>query len=61
MDMPKCDRCSKPATSLARDVLRHEAPGQSFVEYSPIGKDKAGCDEHSVESVEHVTQLPRRT
>ena len=59
--MKKCDTCDAPAMSLARDVLRHEVPGQTFIEYSPVGKDKAGRNQHPVSSVEHVTQLPRRT
>lgn len=53
-----CDTCGKPATSLARDVLRHEVPGASWVTFSPAGSTKAGCDDHPVSSVEHLTQLP---
>jgi hypothetical protein len=43
---------------MARDVLRHEVPSDPWVKYSPAGKVKCGCDEHPVESIEHVTQLP---
>ena len=59
MDYPKCDRCEKPATMVCVDILRHEAPGQIYVEYSPIPGVKSGCDDHPVKSIEHVTQLPR--
>lgn len=54
-----CDVCAEPATTLARDVMRHEDRRKAFDEYSPVGKLKAGCDKHPVDSVEHVTELPR--
>jgi hypothetical protein len=55
---PVCDVCGKPAINWARDFLRHEAPGEYYVQYSPIGVLKAGCDEHPAQSEEFLTQLP---
>lgn len=56
---PTCDVCGKPATNAAVDVLRHEAPGHQWVQRSPAGLPKYGCDEHPVQSEElGVTELP---
>lgn len=55
----KCDRCEKPATSMATDTMRHEVPGHMWVQWSPVSYIKYGCEDHPVESVEvGVTQLP---
>ena len=54
-----CDACGKPATQWARDILQHEAPGQNFIEYSPLDISHYGCEDHPVKSETHRTQLPR--
>lgn len=53
-----CDVCGKPATSLARDTMRHECPGETYVKFSPVGRVHAGCDEHPAKAEEFVTGLP---
>lgn len=55
-----CDVCGAVATSMAVDMLRHEVPGQVWVEYSPIGPVKYGCAQHPAKSEEHLTHLPRQ-
>lgn len=54
---PMCDACGRPATSMARDMVRHVHPSLQFEEFSPAtGRVKMGCDEHPVESVEYVSR-----
>lgn len=53
-----CDVCGAPATIWALDMIRHEVPGATWAEYSPVRFVKYGCAAHPVESIEHVTQLP---
>lgn len=54
-----CDVCGKPATNWARDTIRHEPPGATYVTHSPVDYVKRGCDDHPVESeVVGVTQFP---
>jgi hypothetical protein len=53
-----CNVCGKPATNAARDVMRHEVPSEMYVQFSPVGGVKYGCDEHPATSEEHLTQLP---
>lgn len=57
-DMPKCDMCDKPATNLARDVLRDNNRETGWAEFMTSSVLKAGCDDHPVKSIEHKTALP---
>lgn len=57
----KCDVCGEPATSMATDTMRHEVHGEDWVQFSPVGTVKRGCDKHPVTSEQvGVTQLPPR-
>jgi len=57
-ERPKCDRCEKPATMMVRDMLRHESGASMFVEWTPLPGVRYGCDDHPVQSEEHLTHLP---
>lgn len=57
-ETPRCQVCGEPATSAARDVLRHEDYREAYVSFSPVGATKYGCDKHPGDSEEFTTQLP---
>ena len=45
----RCDTCGAPATQIARDVLRHIAPGREFYTLAP--EAKRGCAAHPVAGI----------
>ena len=55
-----CDLCGKPATSAVADTMRHKVPGAMYVQFSPTGFVRYGCDEHPANqrSPEELTMLP---
>lgn len=48
----KCDTCGAQATTVARDIIRTDRPGDQWKAYKPAPLLKVGCDAHPVESQE---------
>ena len=49
-DVPPCDTCGAPASSVATDILLQPNYVTGLMDQTPIGKLKYGCDRHPAES-----------
>jgi hypothetical protein len=58
-DLGQCDSCDKPATTACFDVIKRENWITRHYEREPLGPVKRGCDDHPVESIEHIGEAIR--
>ena len=57
MNVPKCDRCDKPATSFARGTITRPAMSGHLIS-EPCGEIVSGCDEHPPQPLNLHFQFP---